>query len=83
MTKRFTSYSSFLTIAIWDWMVNSILNPREVKRKHSQKKIQQTKMLVASLRLGVLFLFGLVWQYSSVQPKYDIGMFKVILAAVI
>ena len=37
MTKRFTSYSSFLTTAIWDWMVNSTLNPPEVKRKHSQK----------------------------------------------
>ena len=24
-----------------------------------------------------LFLFGLVWQYSSVQAKYNKGMFKV------
>ncbi len=26
---------------------------------------------------GDLFLFGLVWQYSSVQTKYDKGRFKV------
>ena len=34
-------------------------------------KIQQTKMLVTCQRLGDLFLFGLVWQYSSVQTKYN------------
>ena len=28
-------------------------------------KIQQTKMLVTCQRFGDLFLFGLVWQYSS------------------
>ena len=32
-----------------------------------QPKIQQTKMLVTCQRFGDLFLFGLVWQYSSVQ----------------
>ena len=50
-------------------------------------KIQQTKMLVACQRFGVLFLFGLVWQYSSVQTKYNKGRFKVmatyLLAAVL
>ena len=30
-------------------------------------KIQQTKMLVTCQRFGELFLFGLVWQYSSIQ----------------
>ena len=40
-------------------------------------KIQQTKMLVTCQRFGVLFLFGLVWRYSSVQTKYNIGRFKV------
>jgi hypothetical protein len=40
-------------------------------------KIQQTKMLVACQRFGDLFLFGLVWQYSSVQTKYNKGRFKV------
>ena len=40
-------------------------------------KIQQTKMLVTCQRFGVLFLFGLVWQYSSVQTKYNKGRFKV------
>ena len=43
-----------------------------------QPKIQQTKMLVMYQRFVDLFLFGLVWQYSSVQTKYDKGRFKVI-----
>ena len=40
-------------------------------------KIQQTKMLVTCQRFGDLFLFGLVWQYSSIQTKYNKGRFKV------
>ena len=40
-------------------------------------KIQQTKMLVMRQRFGDLFLFELVWQYSSVQTKYNKGWFKV------
>jgi hypothetical protein len=40
-------------------------------------KIQQTKMLVTCQRFGELFLFGLVWQYSSVQSNYNKGRFKV------
>ena len=47
------------------------------------EKIQQTKMLVTCQRFGDLFLFGLVWQHSSVRTKYNKGRFKVILAAVI
>ena len=31
-----------------------------------RSKIQQTKMLVTCQRFGDLFLFGLVWQFSSV-----------------
>ena len=27
-------------------------------------------------RFGELFIFGLVWQYSSVQTKYNKGRFK-------
>ena len=34
-------------------------------------------MLVTCQRFGDLFLFGLVWQYSSVQTKYNKGKFKV------
>ena len=34
-------------------------------------------MLVTCQRFGDLFFFGLVWQYSSVQTKYNKGMFKV------
>ena len=40
-------------------------------------KIEQTKMLVTCQRFGDLFLFELVWQYSSVQIKYNKGRFKV------
>ena len=32
-------------------------------------KIQQTKILVTCQRFDVLFLFGLVWQYSSIQKN--------------
>ena len=34
-------------------------------------------MLVTSQRFGDLFIFGLVWQYSSVQTKYNKVRFKV------
>ena len=40
-------------------------------------RIQQIKMLVTCQRFGDLFLFGLVWQYSTNQNQYDKGMFKV------
>ena len=43
----------------------------------SPQKVQETKMLVTFQRFGDLFLFGLVWQYSSVQTKYNKGRFKV------
>ena len=50
-------------------------------------KLQQTKMLVKCQRFGDLFLFGMVWQYSSFQTKYNKCRFKVmtgyLLAAVI
>ena len=42
-------------------------------------KIQQTKKLATCQRFGDLFLFGLVWQYSSVQTKYNKGRFKVMI----
>ena len=40
-------------------------------------KVQQTKMLVMRQSFGDLFLFGRVWQYSSVQTKYNKDRFKV------
>ena len=43
----------------------------------AKAKVQQTKMLVTCQRFSDLFLFGLVWQYSSVQTKYNKGRFKV------
>ena len=51
--------------------------------QHSYAKIQQTKMLVTCQRFGDLFLFGLVWQYSSVQTKYNKGRFKVMATCVL
>ena len=42
-----------------------------------ETKIQQTMMLVTCQRFGNLFLFGLVWQYSSLQTKYNKGRFKI------
>ena len=44
---------------------------------HLKPKIQQTKMLVTCQRFGDLFLVGLVWQYFSLQTKYNKGRFKV------
>ena len=41
-------------------------------------KIQQTKMLVTCQRFGDLFLFGLIWQYSSNHKTYNKGWFKVL-----
>ena len=44
---------------------------------HTASQIQQTKVLVMCQRFCDLFLFGLVWQYSSVQTKYNKGRFNV------
>ena len=57
--------------------------PRSMVRKTASKllrstKIQQTKMLVTWQRFGDLFLFGLIWQYSSNHKTYNKGRFKVI-----
>ena len=56
-----------LVIRIWPGPNVSLPHP----------KIQQTKMLVTCQRFGDLFSFGLVWQYSSVQTKYNKVRFKV------
>ena len=41
-------------------------------------KIQQTKILVTCQSFGDLFLFGLIWQYSSNHKTYNKGRSKVI-----
>ena len=51
--------------------------PTYTQARQSLTKIQQTKMLVTCQRFDDLFLFGLVWQYSSVQTKCNKGRFKV------
>ena len=43
--------------------------PVDSSETPSRPKIQQTKMLVTCQRFGDLFLFGLVWQYSSIQKN--------------
>ena len=40
-------------------------------------KIQQSTMLVTCQRFGDLYLFGLVWQHSSVLTNYNKCIFKV------
>ena len=42
----------------------------------SNQKIYQTKMLFTCQKFGDLFLFGLVWQYSTNQNQYNRGRFK-------
>ena len=44
----------------------------------AQLKIQQTKMHATCHRFGDLFLFGLIWQYSSNHKTYNKGRFKVL-----
>ena len=45
--------------------------------QHSiQPKIQQTKIFVTCKRFVDLFLFGLVWQYSTNQNQCNKGRFK-------
>ena len=46
--------------------------------QYCNPNIQQTKMLVTCQRFGDLFLFGLIWQYSSDEKTYNKGSFKVI-----
>ena len=70
------------------WQTMTLLQgPKDPVLPSLMSKIQQTKMLVTCQRLSDLLLFGLVWQYSSVQTKYNKGRFKVmttyLLAAVI
>ena len=67
-TSFIAAASKFLTMK-GSWFKSSLV--------YLQSKIQQTKMLVTCQSFGDLFLFGLVWQYSSVQTKYNKGTFKV------
>ena len=66
-TSFIAAASKFLTMK-GSWFKSSLV--------YLQSKIQQTKMLVTCQSFGDLFLFGLVWQYSSVQTKYNKGRFK-------
>ena len=48
-----------------------------VSSLYAWPKIHQTKMLVTCQRFGELFLFGLIWQYSSNHKRYNKDRFKV------
>ena len=72
-----TAWVLFLSNQIW---VSRVISPYLVYKCRSVflllfPKIQQTKMLVTCQNFGDLFLFGLVWQYYSVQ--YNNCRFKV------
>ena len=49
--------------------VFSLLPRGQKPCEQPQTKIQQTKILVRRQIFGDLFLFGLVWQYSSIQKN--------------
>ena len=55
-----------------------VVNRDMLIRRYIDSKIQQTKMLVTCQKFGGLFLFGLIWQYSSNHKTYNKGRFKVI-----
>ena len=58
----------------YNWKSFQIKKVSSIMRKFSNKNhctTLQTKMLVTCQRFGDLFLFGLVWQYSSVQTTYN------------
>ena len=62
----------------WEnWVVFTRIKTDVAFATKLEPKIQQTKMLVTCQGFGDLFLFGLVWQCSSVQTKYSKGRFKV------
>ena len=49
--------------------INTMSNSFHEKLRYVHSKIQQTKILVTCQRFGDFFLFGLVWQYSSIQKN--------------
>ena len=78
LSRSITKSSSSIMHGTGNWVkyvLNSCFNFST--NSYVRTKIQQTKMLVTGQRFGDLFLFGLVWQQSSVQTKYNKGRFKV------
>ena len=51
----------------------------KIEGMHCDQKYSRLRMmLVGCQRFGDLFLFGLIWQYSSDHKTYNKGRFKVI-----
>ena len=63
-------------VLVFSFMYLVSVNPMD-RSLLLKSKIQQTKMLVTCQRVGDLFLFELVLQYSSTQKKYNKSRFKV------
>ena len=81
IVEPFTCYADAFPKAKYYWSfeegnfttVGSTLTFRHGIRRYQVPKIQQTKMLVTYQRFGDLFLFGMVWQYSTNQNHYNKG----------
>ena len=74
LQKVFIILHIYFQIEIWEPQTNTISSQIDKSGPHTsrdyfQSKTQQTKMLVTCQRFGDLFLFGLVWQYSSIQKN--------------
>ena len=63
-SKHHPSYKNFFINFPSTHIILFVLNTQ-----HTYTKIQQTKILVTCQSFDVLFLFGLVWQYSSIQKN--------------
>ena len=66
------------------WLIHSVIelhagtNDHDVHIRYgSNQKHSRLRCLLRIKGLVILFLFGLVWQYSSVQTKYNKGRFIV------
>ena len=58
-------------------MSNCSSFPKQVsKHSHQHHPSKRTTTLTTCQMFGDLFLFGLVWQYFSIQTRYNKGRFK-------
>ena len=71
--------SNFILFFKWpSWLsLLYFLSRRFQESRYIHSEIQRTMTLVMCQRFGDLFLFGLIWQYSTNQKQYNKGRFKV------
>ena len=63
---------------VWIEFLTNAMVQLEAYSLHDDPSQKYSRLrCLLSVKGLVLFLFGLVWQYSSVQTKYDKGRFKV------